>query len=320
MRLLAIVSLLLALLLVTLSAYLRLDHSGIGCEPWPQCYGNIGIPVQHDGVGEAYQRLLADTHHPLSWATPAHRLVASVLGLLVVAMFLLSLVNRRDRTITLLLLLLTVFLALLGIRSGGLHDPAVVVGNLTGGFTMLGLLGWLVFKPPRARHSASSSARSWAVVALIALCMQILLGGLTSANFAASACRTLPDCHGSWLPGSDLATAFDLSRKHEVGNTGMVIGGAERADIHKLHRLMAMLVAALMLLAAYLAIRSGRDLNLIAATVAVLVTLEFAVGIASIATELPIALALAHNSLAALLLLATLNLLADNRSDTYIRS
>ena len=40
---LARTSLVLVILLVAISSYLRLDHSGIGCEPWPACYGNIGI-------------------------------------------------------------------------------------------------------------------------------------------------------------------------------------------------------------------------------------------------------------------------------------
>jgi cytochrome c oxidase assembly protein subunit 15 len=318
-RVLAIVSLLLALALITLSAYLRLDHSGIGCEPWPQCYGNIGIAAEEGGVSEAYQRLLDDTHQPLSWATPAHRLVASVLGLLIVALCLLALLNRRDRTISFLLLLLTVFLALLGVRSGGLHDPAVVFSNLTGGFAMLGLLGWLVFKSSHGKAYKAPPVRRWSLLALVVLCIQISLGALTSANFAASACRTLPDCHGSWLPGSHIATAFDLSRKHQVGETGMVIGGPERADIHKLHRLTAIVVAGLALLAGFMAVRAGPDLPIIGSLVIGLVVMEFAIGVAAIATELPITLALAHNSLAALLLLAILKLLADSQTSSRLR-
>ena len=42
MKALALTSLLLVLLLVSLSAYLRLAHSGIGCADWPDCYGEIG--------------------------------------------------------------------------------------------------------------------------------------------------------------------------------------------------------------------------------------------------------------------------------------
>jgi cytochrome c oxidase assembly protein subunit 15 len=45
MAALAKISLLLVIVLVSLSAYLRLAHSGIGCANWPACYGHIGEPV-----------------------------------------------------------------------------------------------------------------------------------------------------------------------------------------------------------------------------------------------------------------------------------
>ncbi|MDX1461353.1 MAG: COX15/CtaA family protein, partial [Xanthomonadales bacterium] len=93
---LARISLVLVIILVTLSAYLRLDQSGIGCEPWPACYGNIGLPAAAPTAAGTYERLLEEASEPLSWATPLHRLVASVLGLLVLGMSLAALTRRRD--------------------------------------------------------------------------------------------------------------------------------------------------------------------------------------------------------------------------------
>jgi len=309
MRALAIVSLLFVLALVSVSAYLRLDHSGIGCPEWPACYGLIGAAEEPaPTVGSTYERLALEAQEPMSWATPVHRLVASVLGLLVLAMALISLRQRRDRLLSLALLGLTVFLAWLGIYSGGLHSPAVVMGNLGGGFAMLGLLGWMVFRDARPRANASNRVRRWVVAALLLLCIQIALGGLTSANFAATACMSVPDCHGTWLPGSDLTKAFDLSRQHEIGPTGLALGGAERADIHKLHRLVAAATLLTALLAGGLAM-AGR-MGLTAVFVVALVVLEFSVGVAAILTDLPIGVAVAHNWLAAILLLGLLRLFA----------
>jgi cytochrome c oxidase assembly protein subunit 15 len=309
MRKLAIISLLLVIALVSVSAYLRLDNSGIGCADWPDCYGKIGAAdMVEPTIGSTYERLAVDAQQPLSWATPVHRLVASVLGLTVLAMALVSVRLKRDRLMSFLLLALTVFLAWLGIYSGGLHSPAVVMGNLGGGFAMLGLLGWMTFRNARPNSNAPSFVRSWVVAALLLLCLQIALGGLTSANFAASACQTLPDCHGSYLPGGELATAFDLSRSHEIGPSGLAIGGGERADIHKLHRIGAVITAATALFAGVLALRAG--LGLTAFVVSILVAAEFSVGIAAILTDLPISIAVAHNWLAAMLLLGLLRLLA----------
>ena len=313
MKTLAVVSLFFVIALVSVSAYLRLDNSGIGCADWPQCYGLIGVPAAEEPtLGSTYERLAVEAQQPMSWATPVHRLVASVLGLLVVGMALLSLRQRRDRLLSFTLLALTVFLAWLGIYSGGLHSPAVVMGNLGGGFAMLGLLGWMVFRNARPRANAPAIVRRWVVAALLLLCLQIALGGLTSANFAASACRTIPDCQGSWLPGSNVWTAFDLTRQHEIGPSGLALGGPERTDIHKLHRIVAVLVALVVITAGLLALRAGLVVTAIA-VVAILVA-EFSVGVAAILTNLPIGIAVAHNWLAAMLLLGLLRLLAECRN------
>lgn len=302
--------LLLVLILTTVSAYLRLEHSGIGCQPWPACYGNIGVAGSTPGVADTYERLLEEARQPLSWATPLHRLVASVLGVLIIVMNMFAWLMRRERLISFSLLMATVFLAWLGIYSAGLHSPAVVIGNLAGGFTMLGLLGWMVFRKTNASLHAHKSVRGFALLAVAILCVQILLGGLTSANFAAPACQTLPDCHGSWLPGAEISKAFDLSRTHEIGNNGKVIGGAERAAIHQLHRLVGVLAALSVLAAGAAACRAGGRLKPAGIAAIALVIFELALGVTAIMSALPIAVAVSHNWLAAILMLALLNLAA----------
>jgi cytochrome c oxidase assembly protein subunit 15 len=211
-----------------------------------------------------------------------------------------ALLKKSQRILSLGLLLLTVFLAWLGIYSQGLHSPAVVMGNLCGGFAMLGLLGWMVLRKSKNDTTGSIPCRRWALLAIALLGVQIFVGGLTSANFAASACQTVPDCHGSWLPGAAVATAFDLSRTHEIG------------EIHKLHRLIAALTVIAVLIAGILAYNRGRKLRIVGLVAISLVVIEFVLGVAAIMTGLPIAVAVAHNWLAALLLLALLKLFAES--------
>jgi cytochrome c oxidase assembly protein subunit 15 len=312
MSALAKTSLLLVIVLVSLSAYLRLAHSGIGCADWPACYGRIGeapAATQTIPAGDAYQRLLMGRSEPLSWATPLHRLVASVLGLLIVFLAFLSIRRKQQRLLSLTLLALTVYLAVLGIRSGSLHDPAVVMGNLAGGFCMLALLGWMVFRFQQ-RPGGSMRLRWLTVAAIAALSMQILLGGLTSANFAATSCQTLPDCHGSWWPGSSLTTALDLSRQHQITSSGLAIGGEERLAIHKAHRLGSIFTLVVTVVTALAALWAGSGYRTIASIIIALVTIEFLIGITAIVTSLPIGLAVAHNWIAGLLLLSLLKLLA----------
>ncbi len=323
---LAKISLLLVILLVSLSAYLRLAHSGIGCAGWPECYGHIGQPAtvsQTVASENAYQRMVEQANQPMAWATPLHRLVASVLGLLIVFLAFIALRRKKQRIITLALLGLTVFLAVLGIRSGQPAQPGCGDGEPGRWIQHAGPAGMDGVQPGFQSDSTKHKKRAsgWGgrgeerrpSFAIIVLSMQIVLGGLTSANFAATSCQTLPDCHGSWLPGSALVTAFDLSRQHEVTPMGQAIGGEERLAIHKAHRIGAVITLAVILLAALIALRAGTRYRATAIVILALVTLEFSVGITAILTSLPISLAVAHNWLAGLILLALLRLAAISR-------
>jgi len=304
--------------LVAVSAYLRLANSGIGCPDWPGCYGRIGQPpaaIQSAPDQSAYQQLASSEYQPLAWATPLHRLVASALGILVLLLAVVAFRQSHHRLISLLLVGLTLFLASIGLKSGGLHSPAVVMGNLSGGFAMLGLLGWMLFSDQEGDPHPNRLTGVIGSIALLLLVAQILLGGFTSANFAATACQTLPDCHGEWLPGSELSTALDLSRKHQVNELGFAVGGAERPAIHMSHRLGSAVAFLALLVTGLLALRGERVLRRTAIFLLALLLLEFGVGVAAVLTKLPIGLAVAHNWLAALLLLSLLKLLALSRPD-----
>lgn len=310
MRVTAITGLLLVITLITISSYLRLEHSGLGCTPWPECYGNIGLHTEESSVQDAYERLVAEARAPTSWARPLHRLVASGLGLLVLGYVGYTLINGRRRVLSIALLGLTVFLAGIGIYSEGLHSPAIVIGNLGGGFAMLGIFGWIVFDSGKEEPSSTRPRQLNGIitVALVVLCIQILLGGLTSANFAAIACSTLPDCNGQWLPGAELWSAFDLTRSIEVDDHGIVTGGAERAAIHMLHRLFSVLTVFAVVVASVQVTRANRALLPISILVCGLVFAEMALGISAIRASMPIAIAVSHNWLAGLLLLGLIKL------------
>ena len=107
---------------------------------------------------------------------------------------------------------------------------------------------------------------------------------------------------------------MDLSESHQVTSTGQAIGGMERIAIHMAHRLGAVATVLIMLLVAVMAYRAGGKLRVAGFAVLVLVALEFSVGIAAILSGLPISLAVAHNWLAGLLLLALLRIVALNRA------
>lgn len=318
---LAAVALVLAMLMVSLAAYLRLAHAGIGCADWPQCYGRLGtvavstqaLADQSLAGGNPY---LGDGGRPdsaLGWAKPAHRLAASALALLVIALNVVAFRTRRHRLPSAVLLGVTACLAALGVWSGGLHSPAIVMGNLAGGFALVGLLGWIVLSPVPRPASGAPGLRVAAWLATGMLLAQLLAGGLTSANFAATACGGLPDCHGSYLPDRELGGALQVFRQLPVDDRGRVVAGPSAAQIHKLHRLLAVAVVLSALAAAVAALRAGGAVAWLGVATALLAAVEFAIGVASVVSGLPMALAVAHNALGVLLMLSLLALVAQGR-------
>ncbi len=95
---------------------------------------------------------------------------------------------------------------------------------------------------------------------------------------------------------------------------GQAIGGQERVDIHIAHRLGAVVSTLIALVIGLMAWRAGDRLRLTGGVVILLVAAEFSIGIATIASSLPIGLAVAHNWVAGLLLLAMLKVVALNRA------
>jgi cytochrome c oxidase assembly protein subunit 15 len=320
MRNLARLSLLLVIVLVVVDAYLRLSESGIGCSDWPECYGRVGSPPAAGIDAEAqglYQRTTAHPEKSPAWALPLYLGVAGLLGLMVLALNYLAWRAGRHRLVTLVLLALAAALAVMGPAPGNLHHPAVVMGGLAGGFSMLGLFGWLVFRldpgAPRYTESRIRHIRPLALAALVALGLQILLGGLTSVNFAATACPSLPDCQGNWLPDATVLGALRIAEPYEISETGMVVGSFERAAIHQAHRVGALLTLVFVLAAAVNAALNIEVIRRAGVFIIVVAVAEFAVGVAAVVAHLPIGLAVAHNLLSGLLLLGLLKLLAVSK-------
>ena len=72
----------------------------------------------------------------------------------------------------------------------------------------------------------------------------------------------------------------------------------------------------MIIFAGILAVQAGRDLRIVGSALIVVVALEFSLGVGSILAGLPILGAVAHNWLAAVLLLATLKLFAESQANS----
>lgn len=181
--------------------------------------------------------------------------------------------------------------------------PVVVMAHLMGGLTVFSMLVWLALRSGAQARMLPGAywLRPWLWLGVAVLAAQIALGGWTSANYAALACPDFPTCLGQWWPQTDFAEAFVLWRGIGVDYEGGILDGTARATIHLSHRIGA-LVASTVLLVVVAALLRIRGLRMDAAVLVGLLALQVALGISNVVFGLPLAVATAHNGVAALLL------------------
>lgn len=304
---------LLAFCVVVLGAYVRLSDAGLGCPDWPGCYGHLTVPhtdaaLQH--VEKAFPTKPLEAHK--AWKEMVHRYFAGTLGLLILAIFITAWRNRSriqvSPALPSALLLVVIFQALLGMWTVTLLlKPAVVSAHLIGGMTTLALLTWLAHRRygsvPSIYGANFNSLRPWARLGLVVIALQIFLGGWTSSNYAALACTDFPTCRGSFLPPMDFANAFHMIR--ELGQTadGQQLSLAALTAIHWTHRLGALITFLYLGWLAHKVMRA-RGLGHLGGVMMLLLVLQVSLGISNVLFSLPLPVAVAHNGVAALLLIS----------------
>jgi cytochrome c oxidase assembly protein subunit 15 len=306
---LAVIAAVVAFVVIVLGAWVRLSHAGLGCPDWPGCYGQLTWPVESHEIARAEQAFPerpVETHK--AWKEMVHRYLAGALVLLVLAINILAWrrpgVGSGLRLLTGLLLAFILFQAALGMWTVTLKlKPIVVMAHLLGGLTTLCLLLWLSWRSS-GRAQARRTARRFrplVLTGLAVLVVQLALGGWTSANYAALACPDFPVCQGSWWPETDFGEAFVLWREIGVDYEGGVLDLPSRTAIHLAHRIGAVVVLSVLGL---LVLRLLLDptLRREGALLGVLLFTQIALGILNVLLYLPLANAVAHNAVGALLL------------------
>lgn len=316
-RRIALLAALLAFVVVVLGAWVRLSAAGLGCPDWPGCYGHltVGQAAQNaDSIARSFPDRPLEYHKAIK--EMVHRYFASGLGLLIIALAVLAVRNRKTPgqpvVLPLALVVLVILQGLLGMWTVTLLlKPLIVVLHLIGGLTTLSLLAWLAIDPDRrSRAREESGLRALALFGLAILAVQIALGGWTSSNYAALACPDFPTCQNAVVPQMDIKDAFVLWRGLGIDYEGGVLDHPARVAIHFFHRVGA-IVAALVL--AFLSLqvwRKGRSssLQMAGALVGGLLVLQLILGPLMVMRGLPLLLATAHNAVAAALLLSVVRL------------
>lgn len=307
----------LASVVVVLGAFTRLADAGLGCPDWPGCYGHLTWPTTDEHVAVAEAKFPeTPVEHDKTWPEMVHRHFAGALGLLILGLTIYTWRAQRTATVplprwhSLGLLVLVIVQAAFGMWTVTLKLwPQVVTAHLLGGFATLSLLWLLVQRLGHWRWSSKAigKLKPLVVLALLLVVVQIALGGWTSSNYAALACTDFPTCHGKWWPEMDVERGFNLAQTIGPNYLGGLLEGEARTAIHMAHRVGAIVVTlTLLLLLRHLV--KFKEARVMAATLTAILVTQILLGVTNILAHLPLPVAVAHNAVGALLLLAMVTL------------
>ena len=199
--------------LITLGGVVRATESGLGCPDWPLCHGQIIPPFEYHVLIEY-----------------SHRLVASVVGALVVACAVLVWWKRRESAGLKRLMAVAVAALAVQVVLGGItvltELPApIVTAHLFAAETLFAMLivALLIARPRPATAAGTVVVRHPyfnTVLAMAATSMVILLSGTYIVGSGASAvCPSWPLCTSDWLPN------FGLQWEHMAHRVIAGVGG-----------------------------------------------------------------------------------------------
>ena len=307
---------------ITLGAYVRLSHAGLGCPDWPGCYGYlVGVPdnsIEIANAENSFQGSNVDIGK--AWKEMIHRYIAGALGIFI---FILPFIFYKNNTnklfkLSLLVSILVVMQAMLGMLTVTLQlQPLIVMMHLMGGLTIITLL-WLIFLRynknnyfnesqsfPNLSLKRIKNLSVLGYITLIVLVIQIMLGGWTSTNYAALACADFPKCNASWWPQMDFYNAFMIELATDLNYEFGRLDSPARVAIHFTHRIWAIVAAAMLVIlsiASYKTIKISYQ-KIISLCLVSFLFIQVTLGILNIKMGLPIYVAVAHNGNAAILLM-----------------
>ena len=273
MHRLAVVTAVATFVLLLIGSVVHSTGSGLACPDWsfiPLCHGQVLPPMQG---GVFYEH--------------GHRLFATGVGLLTIALTVLTFRNRKaDPFLAKLGIAALVIVCVQGVLGGltVLYQLPVAVSSAHLGTSMLVLCLFIYIayraRPPGAKLGAPAPLRRWLGIALALTYVQILVGALVRHMRAGLACLDWPFCQGELWPAE-----------------------TSLGKLHMVHRMVAIVVAALVLFAAIRLARATRGkVRALALAACAVIALQVTLGVLSVTSYLALVIITAHLGVGALLL------------------
>lgn len=321
---LTLLTLVLTFDLVLFGAFTRLTDSGLGCPDWPGCYGSASP------LGAQTHIEIAQTAMPTgpvttskAWIEMVHRYMATAVGVLLTVLAVASWLSRdrkqgnsghhvnRHWWATATLVWVCVQGAFGALTVTMKLFPAIVTLHLLGALVLLALLTVQGVQQSSVGRFSMDGAPLGSIasghpvlvgVAMVALVLQIALGGWVSTNYAVLACNEFPQCQGSWWPRMNFEQGFELWRHLGQTASGENISFEALTAIHYAHRMMAVVVV-VVLAALALVLNTQAGSRSASRWIAGLIGLQLATGLSNVVLDWPLLAALLHTGGAAALVI-----------------
>ncbi len=313
---LLLVALILALVTVSVSSYIRLVESGIGCSDWPNCYGYYHNKESAQGINVL---TIKGVQSPHRMARVIHRLVTSVLGFIILFIFFVSLRKNYGpmlgRAVPSGLLFLTLLLASIGSIHSQQPLPLLTLANFIGGLLLVVLISYLYVRLIRSGHIFLKTPLNRLIrFASLIILLQVIWGGWTSANYSGSSCDGLFSCQDkisikneSNSDGIRFISALKPVNKLPLDINSRVKIDKKQSAIQLVHHVLAVISLASFIALVLLVMRSDKQIKKQLQgncfVMLALLVIQFLLGILALILQLPLVVIVMHNLLTAVLLI-----------------
>ena len=304
-------------LMVLIGGLTRLTESGLSMTDWKPVTGWLP-PIGEEAWTVEFERYRAspEYHHKnfgfslaefqnIFWLEYIHRVLGRLTGLVFFIPFIYFLARKHlEKPLILKLcgiLLLGATQGVVGwlmVKSGLKDNPFVspvwLSTHLGVAFFIFSVVFWQalnLWSPAQENAPKSSNIRKFTWVVVIAIYLQILLGGMVAGSDAGLAYNTWPDMNGELIPAG--LTVMEPWYANPLQNVTMIQFN---------HRLGAYIVATLVFLLSILLLRKGDDaMHKPAIALLCMLALQMVLGVKTLLFAVPISLASAHQMIALLL-------------------